>query len=74
MLNLCNCIQPMPYSHLFSSLAIVFGAEFCYTTGNYFIEFTQSDSRGTSEKEKKRQKKQKKQKCATGIERTTSRT
>jgi hypothetical protein len=28
MSNPCNCIQPMPNSHSFSSLAIVFSSEF----------------------------------------------
>ena len=60
MSNPCNCIQPMlqpmPYSHLFSSLATVFGAEFCYTTGNYFIEFTHSLIPAEPQKKRKRDK------------------
>jgi hypothetical protein len=66
MSNPCNCIQPMPYSHLFSSLAIVFGAEFFYTTGNHFIECTHSLI--------PQKTRQKKQKHAARIEHTTSRT
>jgi hypothetical protein len=62
MSNPCNCIQPIPYSHLFSSLAIVFGAEFCYTTGNYFIEFTHGLISTEPQKKRKRDKRNKRNK------------